>query len=280
MIQKDIQQHEAYKQIAIASYSSKKERVEKKLLPQGYKEISSASMFDGLYYTVLRKDNEIIVCFRGTELSDNGDLRNDIAMLFRRIPIQAKYALNIYDSIKETYPDCKITVIGHSLGGSLAQIVGAMRDVKAVTFNAFGTLDILKKNRVQNINPTNITNYCNPDDNITCINASNHIGKCYEIETVPIEGKGPHNIECIDSLENRLPVTGEDLDFQYRMQEKVKREWEFYKRTGRRMPITMPSLGYHSDNCAGTYPVQGYTRDDGTKVSGYTRTCGAKHLNG
>ncbi|GEM_PF-3680841 len=29
--------------------------------------------------------------------------------------------------------------------------------------------------------------------------------------------------------------------------------------------------------CAGTYPVNGYTRSDGTEVSGYMRTCGAKH---
>lgn len=30
-------------------------------------------------------------------------------------------------------------------------------------------------------------------------------------------------------------------------------------------------------NCAGTYPVSGYVRKDGTEVSSYTRTCGAKH---
>ena len=30
-------------------------------------------------------------------------------------------------------------------------------------------------------------------------------------------------------------------------------------------------------NCAGTYRVSGYTRQDGTEVSSYMRTCGAKH---
>ena len=30
-------------------------------------------------------------------------------------------------------------------------------------------------------------------------------------------------------------------------------------------------------NCAGTYKVSGYTKSDGTKVSSYMRTCGAKH---
>ena len=31
-------------------------------------------------------------------------------------------------------------------------------------------------------------------------------------------------------------------------------------------------------NCAGTYPVRGYKRSDGTEVSAYMRSCGAKHV--
>jgi len=31
------------------------------------------------------------------------------------------------------------------------------------------------------------------------------------------------------------------------------------------------------NGCAGSYSVSGYTRSDGTEVSGYTRTCGAAH---
>lgn len=31
--------------------------------------------------------------------------------------------------------------------------------------------------------------------------------------------------------------------------------------------------------CAGTYKVSGYTREDGTKIDSYWRTCGAKHEN-
>lgn len=32
------------------------------------------------------------------------------------------------------------------------------------------------------------------------------------------------------------------------------------------------------NGCAGTYQVSGYTREDGTKIASYTRTCGAKHV--
>ena len=33
----------------------------------------------------------------------------------------------------------------------------------------------------------------------------------------------------------------------------------------------------NKQNCAGTYKVSGYVREDGTKVDSYWRTCGAKH---
>lgn len=33
----------------------------------------------------------------------------------------------------------------------------------------------------------------------------------------------------------------------------------------------------HKNGCVGSYPVEGYTRKDGTKVDGYVRTCGAAH---
>ena len=45
------------------------------------------------------------------------------------------------------------------------------------------------------------------------------------------------------------------------------------------MPIRMQNSEF-SSNCIGSYSVSGYTREDGTKVAGYTRTCGAKHKNG
>ncbi len=191
MTQKDVQKHEIYKQMALESYNTKGERMKNKTLSQnGYKEMISAPMFDGLYYTVYKKDNEIVLCFRGTEKSDKGDIGNDFKMgILRRLPSQAKYGLNIYDELKKAYPDCQITVIGHSLGGSIAQMIGAMRETFAVTFNAFGTGDILRRYKNISINPTNITNYCNPDDPITCDNANHHIGKCYEVGSIYVEGK-------------------------------------------------------------------------------------------
>ena len=61
---------------------------------------------------------------------------------------------------------------------------------------------------------------------------------------------------------------------QYEREERLKKEFEEYKKYGRKI-IRMPGL-YSEENesgCPGSYSVSGYTRDDGTKVDGYTRTC-------
>ena len=162
------------------------------------------------------------------------------------------------------------------MGGSLAQIVAVLKGIKAVTFNAFGTKNLLEKEA--GLQSADVTNYCNPDDYITTMRAEQHVGKCYEVDTVFYEGKGPHNLECMGKLENRIPTTGQDLKIKYDKKQQEKLELEYYKRTGKHMPIRIPSLGYNNQECAGTYQVSGYTRKDGIKVASYSRTCGAKHL--
>lgn len=55
---------------------------------------------------------------------------------------------------------------GHSLGGSLAQLVSAETGTKAITYNAFGTGKILEQQGISKADQRllNITNYGNPKD--------------------------------------------------------------------------------------------------------------------
>lgn len=281
MNQNEIKQHERYKQMSLYSYD-----INKNQLPRGATLIGIAQKENGYYAAVIRDGNNIVIAIRGTEgnllkKEFYKDAGNDITLLKKR-PSQTKNALETVDIVKSIiredpkYAGCKIVVIGHSLGGSLAQIVAVLKGVKAVTFNAFGTKNLLENE--PGLKNADVTNYCNPNDDVTTFNAQNHVGKCYEVDTVFHEGKGPHHLECMDSLENRVPTTGEDLKIKGDRKRHEKLELEYYKRTGRHMPIRMSSVGFHGENCAGTYSVSGYTREDGTKVAGYTRTCGAKHL--
>ena len=285
MNQNEIKQHERYKQMALYSYD-----VNKNQLPKGAKLIGIAQHENGYYAAVIRDGKEIVIAIRGTEgplfksIESIKDSINDFSMWpLRQIPSQAEQADKTVDMVRAMiskdpkYSGCKIAVVGHSLGGSLAQIAAVDKKVKAVTFNAFGTKNLL--NDEPGLRNADVTNYCNADDNITVSNAQNHIGKCYEVKTVPYEGKGPHFLESMGALEERIPKTGENLKNKVLKKQKEKLELEFYKRTGKSLPIRLPSLSSNIDNCPGRYMVSGYTRKDGTEVSSYERTCGAKHLD-
>ena len=94
--------------------------------------------------------------------------RNDIAMARSRIAAQTTEALELYDKVAAEYPNSHIVLTGHSLGGSLAQIVGAIRGAEAVTFNAYGTRDMFKD--TSGLNTNKITNYVNEYDAICMAN--------------------------------------------------------------------------------------------------------------
>lgn len=267
----EIKKHEDMKQLSIYSYY-----VNEREVPQGYNLLGVSPMDNGFYACVVKKGNDITIVYRGTEGGkDKNDLKDDARMMFSRWPKQADNALDLYDHICDEYLGCNVSVAGHSLGGSLAQIVGVLRGTDAVTFNAYGTKQIIKNRYGSmidlNKNFENITNYTNPKDLLTTFNGRNQLGTCYEVLSKP-EGGNAHLLETMETLNYRMPSCPEDLQMWGNDLKRKKEEFEYYLKTGRRMPINMSSSG-----CAGSYEVSGYTRDDGTKVSGYTRTCGAKH---
>ena len=270
MKNQEIQKHEILKQAALYSYD-----VNKNKIPNGYKLVGISSHNNGFYACVLKKDNNIIIAYRGTNSDSWADLKNDISMGVKIKPEQAKNALNLYDQIHYEYPNCSIELTGHSLGGSLAQIVGSTRNIETVTFNAHGTRNFMGKNKIYD---DKIIKYCNPKDWVSTRNAKNHIGKCYEIGSIS-DNVSSHKIESMQPLENRVPTTHEELQGAWARTKRKQEELDYYRKTCKHIPIRMQSSEF-SSNCIGSYSVSGYTREDGTKVAGYTRTCGAKHENG
>lgn len=120
---------------------------------------------DGIY-------EEVVIAYRGTDsfLDLFGD---DLLIALNITPTQSIGAKNFYDQIianTNMTPDAKVSVTGHSLGGALAQIVGAEKDVAAITFNAPGMLNHVDKSK----NYDKITNYVNLNDWVGCY--GEHIG--------------------------------------------------------------------------------------------------------
>lgn len=95
--------------------------------------------------------NEVVVAHRGTEEIIRDGLRTDAAMVVSRSNQQAAQALALtgrtlaeaqrFGSESGIAPP-HVTVTGHSLGGSLAQITAHHFDVKGETFNAYGAASL------------------------------------------------------------------------------------------------------------------------------------------
>lgn len=281
----NIQFHETAKQAAIASYK-------KNSTPGGYWSLDSIdNPKSGFHAEVFTNGKDIIIAYRGTNWLIGIDGRNDIAMSRGRIPAQATEALQVYDAIKEKYPNIDITVVGHSLGGSLAQIVSAIRGCVAVTFNAYGTKNMFKSGI--KLNEANITNYVNENDTVAMSNGENHIGQTYAVP--PLKGDA-HKAENMDSLSKRTYRTPEELKRNwYRlhpnaaaMQDKLDnynsrlernrenmRKWllEYEDRKREEHSQFKHAYNHNPDSCPGSYYVKGYTRKDGSNVGGYIRDC-------
>ena len=170
----EIQRHERYKQYAqnVYHFNSRK-------FPQGTKVLAEfENSKTGFYANVLQENNRIVIVYKGTDTSLNDisntvkDGKNDANMaLLKRIPEQTKDALEVYDRVKKTFPNVQIDVVGHSLGGSLAQYVAIMRNVnEAVCFNPVGigkSMDDYLSKYGSKTPENKVINYNNPDDGLT-----------------------------------------------------------------------------------------------------------------
>lgn len=102
------------------------------------------SMFtSGLQGRVFKKvrGNEVVFAFKGTVPTMMSDITADLAIVLNRAPGQARDARMYAERWRRAYPDAKITLVGHSLGGGICQLVGTALDIKFVTFNAPGMLE-------------------------------------------------------------------------------------------------------------------------------------------
>ena len=274
----NVELHEQLKQCSVYVYKGKNAK-----LPTGFKEIAHSKEDDedkkgkkkekgnGFYASVITNGDDIVIAFRGTQVLDGGDINSDIKMYFAVMPSQAKNALELYDVVKAKYPNRKIYLTGHSLGGSLAQIVaGYNKDVCAVTFNPYGTKQILKKTGTSYTSI--VVNYCNPADVFATYNADNNIGICYEVESNDAE-QNPHFIEKMKPLSSRKFIQKDDLKKKFNTiineekDELIEKGKNKIFSTDKLNFITKPQQSQNGDKVH----VRSYTRDDGTNVSSHYR---------
>ena len=79
----------------------------------------------GFHAEAFFKNGKIAISIRGTDEKYNDLLKEDILHLgLKRIPSQYVDTQDFYKEIKKDFPNKEIVFIGHSLGGSLAQLMG------------------------------------------------------------------------------------------------------------------------------------------------------------
>lgn len=288
----DTKYHEILKQASIYAY-----RKDNSKPPAGYKVIDSVdNKNSGFHAEVLSNGKDIIIAYRGTDKLLEKDGKNDYAMARNRLPAQATDAIAVYDKVAMEYPGMDISVTGHSLGGSLGEIVSGIRGVFTATFNAYGVRDMFKSGI--KLKENNVINYVNEKDMFTMVNGQNHIGEIYAVSEKPGNATS-HEAESMGDLSQRKIRTPEEIkQTSQRLHPNVTRGKEFIsgemadnfknnirqkigdlkstinKKRSKAEKAKESSTG---SQCVGSYTVSGYTRSDGTKVGDYVRTCGAKH---
>ena len=123
--------------------------------------------------------NEYVIAFRGS--NDAQDFRDNLIMgatstgllgdvTNKQFSQAFAFASEQIARIQAQNPDAKISIAGHSLGGSLAQAVGAKLNMQTITFNAYGVKayveNILNEDEL-NAAKKNILNIYNAKDPVS-----------------------------------------------------------------------------------------------------------------
>ena len=98
---------------------------------------------NGFQGAILESDSEVVCAYKGTQTggaTSKQDLLNDATLAINLIPSQAMAAAAMVAAARPIAGQKPIALVGHSLGGGLAQLIGYFSGVPFATFNAPGML--------------------------------------------------------------------------------------------------------------------------------------------
>ena len=153
----------------------------KKYIPKDWIKVLEYDKKSGFHGEAFYKNGQVVIAMRGTDEAVNDLIKEDIGHLaMKKLPNQYTDAQKFYEKVRKDFPNYKIIFTGHSLGGSLAQLMSNKTGHETITFNAYGVRDILQGNVRDNI--TNIRNYGNINDTVFMSNIDNQLGNSYIIK--------------------------------------------------------------------------------------------------
>ena len=199
-------------------------------LPKGWIPINPYENKEtGFYAEAFYKNDKVVIAIRGTDLGRGfseleKDADSDLNLGIKHIPAQYSDAEKFYSEIKKMFPNQEIIFTGHSLGGSLSQLMSNYTGCKSVTFNAYGVKDILKENE-PSIDENLITNYGHKSDFVFISNIDNQLGKTYITKDTNLKNdfykqakfptekyfKKYHAIQAMGDISNVSEYKGQDV---------------------------------------------------------------------
>ncbi len=129
----------------------------------------------GLKAVAYQRNKEIFIAYCGT--NDYKDFVSDLQLAKGEVPEQLNAGYKFFKDIQAQNPEAHIMVTGHSLGGSLAELIASKeKDTTAITFNSFGVKNIIKdKPQSEFRDNHNVYNYIVDGDPVS--NSSKHVGQ-------------------------------------------------------------------------------------------------------
>ena len=187
-----------------------------------YRVLAHADKPSGYQGTIFQREDtgEIVVAHRGTEFGREplkDGVLTDGGMVFNRLNQQAEDAVELTREAQvraEQYAHKKnvaapeVTVTGHSLGGTLAQITAHHFDLRGETFNAYGAASL--NYRIPEDPTPKVINHVMAADAVS--SASPHYGQvriyAKQSEISQLEAAGYHNNWLLDAMTQDHPVLG------------------------------------------------------------------------
>ena len=239
-----------YKQQEVTLIGSKIKKVNDLVLSQkGNNTFFSYKNEDSGFVACLFENTQngnLVIAYRGTERTDLGenssdiitwgkDILTDINLITSNFDEQFSDAWEFYNAVKETYPQKKISITGHSLGGGLSQLVSARVfsnfniKLETNTFNAPGCKHLLEIFGCKpNLNYSFIKNYSVMND--WCGMFGEKIGESYLLPPIPLKNIDT-NIPA-DILNNMLLTTHEGIFDCSKNCKIIKKPSEFNQQEG------------------------------------------------
>lgn len=154
-----------------------------------------------------KKNDEIIVCFVGTDPKNLKDNITNLKMGFGKVTKQMKQAKNFVKKIQFEHPKCKLITTGHSEGGSEALYTGLSFGIQVFSYNAFFLSDKIKNQALKNNRNKNfeflINNYRTPKDLVSKLFYKD-IGNTYIVEN--IKSRHAHALINMANCKTSIPI--------------------------------------------------------------------------